>query len=100
MKFYILPGFVIRLVREKKQSTCRIIYGLQELIDWLKDRGEGFAVAFSDPSLVRVAVNQEYATLDKPISQGDEVAFFPPVTGNLSIRVQQEDFDVGMSFKT
>tara|TARA_B100000214_G_scaffold265126_1_gene196317 strand:+ start:162 stop:413 length:252 start_codon:yes stop_codon:yes gene_type:complete len=53
----------------------------RELIDWLKDRGEGFAVAFSDPSLVRVAVNQEYATLDKPISQGDEVAFFPPVTG-------------------
>ena len=53
----------------------------RDLIDWLKDRGEGFAVAFSDTSLVRVAVNQEYATLDKPISQGDEVAFFPPVTG-------------------
>ena len=53
----------------------------RDLIHWLSDRGEGFAAAFSDISLVRVAVNQEYATLDKPVSQGDEVAFFPPVTG-------------------
>ena len=53
----------------------------RDLIDWLRERGEGFSVAFSDASLVRVAVNQEYATLDKTVSQGDEVAFFPPVTG-------------------
>ena len=53
----------------------------RDLIDWLRDRGEGFATAFSDTSQVRVAVNQEHATLDKPVSQGDEVAFFPPVTG-------------------
>ena len=53
----------------------------RDLIEWLRDRGDGFAAAFSDISLVRVAVNQEYATLDKPVSQGDEVAFFPPVTG-------------------
>ena len=53
----------------------------RDLIDWLRERGEGFAAAFSDTSLVRVAVNQEYATLHKPVSQGDEVAFFPPVTG-------------------
>jgi molybdopterin synthase sulfur carrier subunit len=28
-----------------------------------------------------VAINQEMATLDNIIKQGDEVAFFPPVTG-------------------
>jgi len=27
------------------------------------------------------SVNQEYADLDTPVSEGDEVAFFPPVTG-------------------
>ena len=53
----------------------------RDLIDWLRNRGEGFAAVFSDTSLVRVAVNQEYVTLDKPVSQSDEVAFFPPVTG-------------------
>lgn len=27
------------------------------------------------------AVNMEYAALDAPVHDGDEVAFFPPVTG-------------------
>ena len=30
---------------------------------------------------VLVAVNQEIVSLDSPIRDGDEVAFFPPVTG-------------------
>jgi len=29
----------------------------------------------------RVAVNQAVARLDTPVKDGDEVAFFPPVTG-------------------
>lgn len=28
-----------------------------------------------------VAINQEYATFDSVVNDGDEVAFFPPVTG-------------------
>ena len=28
-----------------------------------------------------VAVNMEYASPDQPVRDGDEVAFFPPVTG-------------------
>lgn len=30
---------------------------------------------------LRYAVNQEMARLDSPVKAGDEVAFFPPVTG-------------------
>ncbi|MBV6476840.1 MAG: molybdopterin converting factor subunit 1 [Rhodocyclaceae bacterium] len=30
---------------------------------------------------LRMAVNQEMATPDTPLQDGDEVAFFPPVTG-------------------
>ena len=33
------------------------------------------------PDNVLIAVNQAYATLDAPVKSGDEVAFFPPVTG-------------------
>ena len=51
------------------------------LIEWLKLRGSGAADAFSDPSLIRVAVNQDYVELDHPVIAGDEIAFFPPVTG-------------------
>jgi len=33
------------------------------------------------PANVLVAVNLEHAGLDHPVADGDEVAFFPPVTG-------------------
>jgi len=33
------------------------------------------------PANTLVAINQEYASLDSPVRDGDEVAFFPPVTG-------------------
>lgn len=51
------------------------------LVAWLRDRGGGYAEAFADPSLIRVAVNQDYVEDDHPLADGDEVAFFPPVTG-------------------
>ncbi len=33
------------------------------------------------PERILVAVNLDYATLDSAVKDGDEVAFFPPVTG-------------------
>ncbi len=51
------------------------------LIDWLKERGPGHAEALADLSVVRVAVNQEFAALDHPVGPEDEVALFPPMTG-------------------
>ncbi|MFO7809734.1 MoaD/ThiS family protein [Guyparkeria sp.] len=33
------------------------------------------------PSNTLAAVNHEYVDLDHPLSDDDEVAFFPPVTG-------------------
>lgn len=33
------------------------------------------------PERILVAVNLDYATLDSAVNDGDEVAFFPPVTG-------------------
>ncbi len=33
------------------------------------------------PDRLLVAVNQEYADFNKLVSDGDEIAFFPPVTG-------------------
>jgi len=52
-----------------------------DLVGWLRDRGPNFEAAFADETVVRVAVNQEYVTLDHAVSTNDEVAFFPPVTG-------------------
>lgn len=47
----------------------------------LKARGGAYEKAFADKSLVRIAINQEMVSLVNPIEHGDEVAFFPPVTG-------------------
>jgi molybdopterin synthase sulfur carrier subunit len=33
------------------------------------------------PDNILAAVNMDYADLDSPVGDGDEVAFFPPVTG-------------------
>jgi molybdopterin synthase sulfur carrier subunit len=51
------------------------------LVDWLKERGEGYQKAFADVTVIRAAVNQEHVKLDHPVGPDDEVAFFPPVTG-------------------
>lgn len=68
-------------VGEETVDTPADVRTVRDLVGWLKGRGGGFAAAFDDDALVRAAVNQEYATLDEPVSAGDEVAFFPPVTG-------------------
>jgi len=33
------------------------------------------------PANLLVAINLDYATLESTVNEGDEVAFFPPVTG-------------------
>ena len=51
------------------------------LIDWLITRGPGHAAAFGNRQIIRCAVNQDFANPDTQVRPGDEVAFFPPVTG-------------------
>ena len=51
------------------------------LLAWLRSRGGGYAQALDDLSVIRVAVNQEFAAPDHAVADGDEVALFPPVTG-------------------
>jgi molybdopterin converting factor subunit 1 len=51
------------------------------LIALLRARGGGYEAVFSLGRVVRAAVNQEFALPETPVAAGDEVAFFPPVTG-------------------
>lgn len=51
------------------------------LIDWLSAISPGYAEAFKEQGVVKVAVNQELGDLDTPIAANDEVALFPPMTG-------------------
>ena len=47
----------------------------------LARRGGAWEGALAEKKNVRAAVNQDMASSAAPIRSGDEVAFFPPVTG-------------------
>ena len=51
------------------------------LTEWLSASSPRHEAAFAAGKTVRCAVNQDFAAPDAPIRAGDEVAFFPPVTG-------------------
>jgi molybdopterin converting factor subunit 1 len=52
-----------------------------DLIGWPIQRSPGHASAFANRRTVRCAVNQDFADPATRVRPGDEVAFFPPVTG-------------------
>lgn len=47
----------------------------------LAARGGAWGEVFADESRVLAAVNQEMAAAGQTLQAGDEVGFFPPVTG-------------------
>ena len=51
------------------------------LREWLRGRGGAWAEELAAGRAVRVAVNAEMAEPATPVRDGDEIAFFPPVTG-------------------
>lgn len=52
----------------------------ESLRQHLVSKGEKWALALQSGKLL-VAINQTLMPLDTPIQAGDEIAFFPPVTG-------------------
>ncbi len=68
----------IGLPREKVETAAATV---SALVEELKAREERYALAFADLSALRVALDQELASFDAPLSGVREVAFFPPMTG-------------------
>ena len=54
---------------------------VSSLIDALRAREGRWNDVFAGGRPWRVAVNQQMASLATPLKPGDEIAFFPPVTG-------------------
>ena len=52
-----------------------------DLLPHITGQSRGHALALKNMMAVRVAVNRTYGNLKTPIGAGDEIAFFPPVTG-------------------
>jgi sulfur-carrier protein len=54
---------------------------INELVEWLKRRGEGYAYAFENPKVIRAAIDRNHVRADARIGSAAEIAFFPPMTG-------------------
>ena len=53
---------------------------VQELRQYLAAKGDKWALALQSDKLL-VAINQTLMPLESAVKNGDEIAFFPPVTG-------------------
>lgn len=68
----------IGLPRERIETGAETV---AQLVEELRAREPRYEAAFADLSALRVALDQELADFDAPLSGVREVAFFPPMTG-------------------
>ena len=64
--------------REQVETTAATV---AELVAELVLREDRYALAFSDLTSLRVALDQELSLFDASLAGVREVAFFPPMTG-------------------
>jgi molybdopterin synthase sulfur carrier subunit len=62
-------------------ESCALAPTPAALADVLATRSQRHAALFAERGPLKLAVNAEFAGWDTPLADGDEVAFFPAVTG-------------------
>ena len=68
----------IGVPREEVDTSAATV---ADLVEELKAREDRYALAFSDISALRVALDQKLTGFDASLDGVREVAFFPPMTG-------------------
>lgn len=79
LRFFASLRETLGVADEKLELPDRVS-DVATLTSWLRNRGGTWNSALSDPRL-HVAVNQEIVKRDTAVVDGDEIAWFPPVTG-------------------
>jgi molybdopterin synthase sulfur carrier subunit len=54
---------------------------ISELMNYLNNLNDDYKKVFEKKDLIKIAVNKTYCSFETKISDNDEIAFFPPVTG-------------------
>ena len=57
------------------------VTNVNQLINYLSEIDKKYNIIFDKKELIKIAVNKTYSSFDTNISNSDEIAFFPPVTG-------------------
>ena len=65
-----------------EQISCpKSVKTIEQLAHYLKKQSDGHALAFEDLTVIRAAINHQFVANESEVTDTDEVAFFPPVTG-------------------
>jgi molybdopterin synthase sulfur carrier subunit len=80
VKYFARLGEALESKEEDIQfdGNCNTV---ADLLDLLRGRGEAWESEFSSKSRVLMALNHEMCDSGAALKSGDEVGFFPPVTG-------------------
>ena len=57
------------------------ITNVEQLINHLNKLNEKYKIFLEKKEVIKIAVNKTYSSLETKVSDNDEIAFFPPVTG-------------------
>ena len=67
--------------QEEEVSLPAGVVTVEDLLRWLKGRGDEYAHALRHSEVIRVAINHEHVDHREKISGAGEIALFPPMTG-------------------
>lgn len=82
MTILYFASFRERIGREEEMITLPdTVKTVSDLVDFLSERDPAVKEAMAERFFVRTAVNQVHADWDTAVTDRDEVAFFPPITG-------------------
>ena len=66
---------------EEQITIPSYITNVDQLINYLNEKETKYNLLFEKKELIKIAVNKTYSSFDTKVSNNDEIAFFPPVTG-------------------
>ncbi len=82
MKILYFAWLRERLNRGSEEVTPPAsVVTIADLIDWLADRDEAFALAVAKRSLIKAALDARLVPHETPLAGAAVVALFPPMTG-------------------
>lgn len=81
IRILYFASFRERLGRADEELQPKDLPNMDAVLQHLRQRGDVWAELFAPDQTVMMAVNQEVADSQTKIKDGDELAFFPPVTG-------------------
>jgi sulfur-carrier protein len=66
---------------EEEVSLPASVVTVEDLLHWLKGRGDEYAHALRHSEVIRVAIDHEHVDHGEKIAGASEIALFPPMTG-------------------